>query len=502
MSSFSYRQASVKAILQHIWHSPTFTTWGSLSVNILRMLVLLPFTLNRLSTEENSIWLLFMSMLALGNLADLGFSPTFTRMIALALGGITSFQDLEKPQKSTLGGSPNWVLIEKIYGTYGVTNLLVTFLAVLVMATLGTWAVFTPISKLPNTTIYWQAWAVLCLTIGVIFFSKKNENIVMGMGKVALVNRWNIVFGVFSIALSVTVLALGGNILHLFLALFLSSLASATRNYYLVTNIAEKRFKQFRAYYLDRELFKIAFSPSWKIASAMFFSVGLNEYTNVLYAQFANTTALASYQFAFRIMAQLTEFSKAPFYSKIPEFTRLAGAGEQETLIYRSEKSMQLALLFFVMGVIGVGLFADVGLWFIQSKVQFIDLHLWALMAWVAFWERYQAMHSQLYMVQTLNAHFYKQIILAGCLNALFMFLFINHLGMWTFAVSLGLSNILIGNWYFVRMSLRILPYNKRTYLVKSLAVPFSVFVLGTIALLFFEHYKYALGAFLKIVFY
>jgi O-antigen/teichoic acid export membrane protein len=500
--SFSYRRASIKAIISHIWHSPTFTTWGSLSVNILRMAVLLPFTLNRLSTEENSIWLLFMSMLALGNLADLGFSPIFTRMIALALGGIQSFEDLEKPQKNTQGGSPNWQLIERIYGTFGVINLVLTALVVCLMATLGSWAVYKPIAKLPDTSIYWQAWAVLCLTIGVIFFSKKYENIAMGMGKVALVNRWNIVFGILSITLSVTVLAMGGNILHLFLALMISSTANALRNRYLVKTIESKKISTFRSYHLDKELFKVAFSPSWKVASAMFFSVGLNEYTNVLYAQFANTSSLASYQFAFRIMAQLTEFSKAPFYSKIPEFTRLAGAGEQETLIYRSEKSMQLALLFFVIGVMGVGFFADAGLWFIQSKVQFIDLHLWVLMGWVAFWERYQAMHSQLYMVQTLNAHFYKQIILAGCLNALFMFLFIDHLGMWTFAVSLGISNVLVGNWYFVRMSLRILPYNKLTYLIKSTAVPLLVFVVGTVALLFFEHYKQSLGAFLKILFY
>ena len=77
----------MKNIFKRIYHSPTLNTWGSFAAKALSLIIVLPLVLNRFTTAEISIWYLFMTIISMQMLADIGFSVTFIRVIAFAAGG-------------------------------------------------------------------------------------------------------------------------------------------------------------------------------------------------------------------------------------------------------------------------------------------------------------------------------------------------------------------------------------------------------------------------------
>ena len=476
---------TLKTTLLYIWNSPTFTTWGSLAVSSLRLAVLF-FIIKRLSSEEASVWFLFMNLLAIGNLADLGFSPTFTRMTAYVLGGVQEFSQFGQKKTTPIPHQPqlekkeiDWKVMEQLYGTIGSVNAILCVVAALILAIFGTLSLWKPISMLENQTVYWQAWAVLCISIAIIFNGKKYEAILNGLNYVALVNRWNIIFGLLSVAASLAVLVFQGNILHLLLASQVFAVVTLVRNRYLLLyTVFDKRFSSFKTFAFEKNIFEVAFSSAWRQGLSTFFAVGITECTGLMYAQISSTANLVSYQFAFRIVTQLAEFSKAPFYSKLPEFAKLRAANQLDSLTFRTEKSMQLSLLFFVIVGLGIGVSMPIALHVLQMKITFVEHRFWLAMLAVYFMERIIGMHAQQYMT-TNKIPYHKTIFLTGCINLAIIYFFINQLDSWVFPLAHGISNAAIHLWWLPKLSMATMTRPPLQYLWNSLALPLAILVVG-----------------------
>ncbi len=467
------------------WESPTFTTWGNWAVSVLRLAVLLPFILKQLSPAENAIWLLFMSLMALGNLADIGFTPTFVRMVAHVCGGVANFEDFgKKIAQPRQENSISWQFMEKLYGTIGTVNLVLSLSAATLLAIFGTFALQKPLATLSNAAVYWQAWAVLCVSVGCIFYAKKYEAILNGLGFVPLVNRWNILFGLFSIFASVLVLGFGGNILNLLLSSQAFALLTLFRNRYLLLyQVHQQKFAAFRAFSFEPALFRIAFGAAWRTGLVTFASAGVTEWTGLLYAQHITDYALlASYQLALRFITQLTEFSKAPFYSKLPEFAKLRAAGEIDTLTFRVEKSMQLSLLFFVLGVLGVGFLADWGLAFIGSKVKFVPLSLWLAMGVAFLAERIAALHAQQSATDNIIRFHYSSLF-TGAMQLVLLLTCINPMGVWVFPFAQFTAIALFHLWWLPKISIQTMTRPAGQFLYNSLALPLGILAIGVVFL-------------------
>ena len=78
-------------------------------------MLVLPLILSRFSTEEIVLWYLFNSIIILQLLADLGFSPTFSRVIAYSVAGASKLEDYRDGSAGQNGGAPNWGLIDRIW---------------------------------------------------------------------------------------------------------------------------------------------------------------------------------------------------------------------------------------------------------------------------------------------------------------------------------------------------------------------------------------------------
>ena len=100
-------------------------------------------------------------------------------------------------------------------------------------------------------------------------------------------------------------------------------------------------------------------------------SYGVIQSSGIIYAQVGNTADVASYLLAMRFMQILTQFSVAPFYSKIPMYSRLYGEGKKAELLHIAQRGMRLSHWSFVLGFAGTALLAEPLLRYIGSTVAF-----------------------------------------------------------------------------------------------------------------------------------
>ncbi len=374
-------------------------TCASFATRSLSLIVVLPLVLNSLSTAEIALWYLFSTVIGLQQLADVGFSPTFSRVIAYGMGGLNIFdiKDLRNFKKTPSLAEANWETIEKIYSTMRVIYLRLAFISFVLLATIGTWAMLRPISKIPEPSFGWTSWGVILFTSSFNLFGNTYNSYIQGLNQIALLRRWETLTSLGAIVTSLIVLLAGGGLLGLVIANQSWLIFNILRNYWLCSKIESGRFQHFTGQKIDPVVFEAVWPSAWRSGLGVFMSYGLVQLSGIIYAQFGTASGVASYLLALRLMQMISQFSQAPFYSKLPLLAKLRSEGNLEQQINVAKRGMAFSYWTYIAEFILLGLFGNSLLTLIGSNAEFVSPSLWGIMGLSMFAERYGAMHIQLY---------------------------------------------------------------------------------------------------------
>ncbi|MDX1547655.1 MAG: hypothetical protein R3247_11740 [Rhodothermales bacterium] len=465
--------------LRRAWNSPTLTTWGSYAVRSLELVLVTPLILTQLGTADIALWYLFVMILGLQLLADLGFGPTFTRVLAFAMGGTApdDLADLRRAERPAPSGTPDWQTAEQIWATMRVIYTRLTALAVLLLGTLGTWAVARPIAETADPGSAWMAWGVLLLGSTVALRGTAYGVYLQGVNRIALLRRWEALTGLGSVATSLAVLLLGGGLLGLVLAHQAWMGLTILRNRWLCRAIDGGRFRTFRDRTVHAAVFEAVWPSAWRSGVGIAMSYGLVKLSGVLFAQLGAPGAVATYLLALQLTEMLSRFSQAPFYSKLPLLARLRAEGRQTAQIDLARRGMQLSYWTFVLGFIGLGLFGAPLLDRIGSNVAFADPLLWTLLGLGLVVERYGAMHIQLYST-TNHIIWHVANGVTGTLYLLVSLLLFPVLGVYAFPVGLLAGYLGFYSWYSARHSYRTFGLRFWSFERRTLLHPLAVLLL------------------------
>lgn len=442
----------MKRFFTKLWHSPTFTTWGSFSVSFLGLLLVTPLVLTKFSVEVLAVWFLYATIIGFIQLADFGFSPTFVRLTAFTMAGATDLRDF-RDSKNKGSGKPNWKVMEKLYGNMGYIYIFTAIFVFFLASTFGTWILEKPISYTNNAEELYLAWYIIVAGLTLSFYGRKFQAILQGMNYIALVNRINIFFGLIGIGASFLVLILDGTILQLVMVQQFFSVLGAIRGWLILRNIEQKRFRKFKIFSFDKQVFEAAWSPAWRSAIGIAGSTGTTQATGLIYSQIGDSESLAIYLFALKLMMISSDISRAPFYSKTPIFAKLRSEGKIEELAVRTAIAMFKSLSVFLVITSLALILGPIFLEYIGSNVKFIDTPIWLLMMLVMFLERHHGMHAQIYST-TNHIPFYIPILVTSVINISLAVSLVSNIGIWAFPIAHGISNLLINNWWNVKISL------------------------------------------------
>jgi hypothetical protein len=449
-----FKKKSLNLFIKRIWNSPTITTWGSFAARILSIFLVLPLVLNRFSQADITIWYLFLTILGFQILADMGFSVTFIRVIAFAMGGATEFKYLRETRSDFQEKSPNWDAMDKIVGTmYYIYNYLTPIIFIL-LVTLGTLSLRKPISYSENSQFAWIAWVVLIIITTIVFRGAIYSNYLQGINKIALLRRWQAIFAFASTLSSFIVLWYGGNILALVIINQSWYLFNVIRNYYFCLHSGQGEFKHFTFTGKDKNIFEAVWQSAWRSGLGVLIYTGSIHASSLIYAQVGNLPNIASYLLALRILNNISLFSRAPFYSKIPFLSRLRAEGNLKKQISVAKTGMQLSHWIFVIIFCLVGIIATPLLNLIGSNAKFVSPFLWSLMGLAFLLERFGAMHIQLY---SITNHIIWHIAngISGIIYLSLSLFLLNYIDVYAFPIAMIVAQLGFYTWYSAKYSYR-----------------------------------------------
>lgn len=458
-----------------IWHSPTLTTWGSFLARGLSVVAVLPFVLTRLSTEEISLWYLFLTIMGLQLLIDMGFAATFTRAVAYAMGGAVSLSDFRDPlKKEDNTGRPNWETIEAIHGTMRTIYSRLALLWFGLLAALGTWAVARPVSLVEDGWHAWTAWGIIAAASAYRLYGNRYSAFLQGLNKVALHRRTEMLVWIFSIVISISALLAGGGLLGLVAAMQACIVLGVLVNRYLCGRTEERRVRRFRSKALDQKVFSDLWPSVWRSGLGILMSAGLVQGSGIFYAQVGATDEVASYLIALNLMRNINQFSQAPFYSKIPLLARLRSEGDLARQRGVASRGMSISFWVMALGIVLVGIFAGPVFELIRSNADFVSQRLWALMGIAFFAERYGAMHIQLYSI-TNHIVWHKANGVTGLIFVLASAAMFDRLGVYAFPLAMLAANIGFYAWYSARHSYAAFHLKFREFELRTSVIPLAL---------------------------
>jgi len=376
-------------LIARIWHSPTLMTWGNFSAKSLSLVVLLPLIVSKLDVSDVIVWYLFLSLITLQMLIDLGFTPTFTRIIAYGMGGLSS-KDLinirTRQPNNNKHLAPNWDTIIQVGATMKVIYKRLSALVFVLALSLGSLAVWKPISESTTPDLAWVAWLIVVFTTTITLYGNYYLAYLQGINEIARIQRWQMGFALASVATSSIVLFLGGDLLALTLSHQLWLIANVIFNRWLKNTVHHGKGRAISEVTKpSSHIWDVVWPAAWRSGIGILMSAGLIQLSGVIYAQLAETAKVASYLLGLQIIRAIVNFSAAPFYSKIPVFSQLYTQHSWQKLTAYAARGMSLSYWAFVLGFVSIGIMADWLLELVGSNVNFPSSLVWCLLGLAFF---------------------------------------------------------------------------------------------------------------------
>ncbi|MFC0181196.1 hypothetical protein ACFFJX_00850 [Pseudarcicella hirudinis] len=312
-------------------------------------------------------------------------------------------------------------------------------------------------------------------------------NFLEGLFKIALVRRVDTFTSLGGILTSIFVLLFAPTLINLIIVNQFWVLIVMLRDWHLCRTTENKLYQKVSVNVpFNKEMFNKIWSPAWRSGLSGFMSVGLTNLTGVVYAQFGNTSSIASYLLALRIINQIRDISMAPFYSKLPVLAMLRVKNDTETLIKVIKRGMFLSHMIFVTGFLAVGISSDYLLGLIHSDVQFVSKDLWLLIGIAFFIHRFGGMHIQVYLsTNHVISHIADGV--SGGIYIITSLLLSSYVGVYAIPIGMIAGYLGFYAWYSALFSYKSLGGISFWQFEKKVSIPFimilAIFSILTLAL-------------------
>jgi O-antigen/teichoic acid export membrane protein len=387
-------------MIKKLWNSATIMTWMRLVTDSSRLIIVTPLLLHSFNEVELAAWYMFASLNIVGLIISQRLGLTFSRMISFAMGGASQLGPISnviERNRTIKAVGVNWNLLANAYVTFKSLQLMVTLAASLIAILLGYYGLGSLTKGYAGAVEIWQAFSIFLVTQSISFAFERYAITLNGMGYVALVQRWNAIFNVLSVAAGAIALISDLGIVYVALAMQSVTLFTVVRNFLILRYVnggaAKTLAKDGR---FTKEILDSAWPPLWKGFIGQISIMGLIQLSGIIYAQFADAASVASYLFALRILKIMESFTDAPLQSQQPRMSRMVAKGETEKLRGIFYQRMPLSIILFITGAVAVAILGEWILNQLGASINFLDVNVWMLLVLMTALRKIQQLHLAL----------------------------------------------------------------------------------------------------------
>lgn len=284
--------------------------------------VVLPIVLVRFEDSQTLVWLQIEVFIGLLFIADAGITPTFTRMVAAAVGGS---REVRQEDRRTVRLDSPTTLFFGVEGALKRFNMFAVIFGSATLLAVAGLSLVRPVNELVDPRDGWLAFAGLCVATPFMIGANRYIALLQGLGSLWRVNMWRAAANcAASVSLFVATLVADSVALLIWaslswrIVLWAVLRVSATRQ-------SRLRFGPPIAIPKDqlRQLLAFAWGPSWRSAVGLTTGYTTIQGAGIVFAQLAVAPEAASVLLALRIFEGIKLFAGAPFLSQIPRMSTL-----------------------------------------------------------------------------------------------------------------------------------------------------------------------------------
>jgi len=450
-------------------------TWGNLLAKSSSLILLLPLILTNFSSVDIVVWYVYSTIISLQMLIDFGFTPTITRIISYAYGGL-SIREIEKLtitdiKSETIEKRPNYSSIYICYLTSKYAYLLLAVIALCFSAVIGTWLVSDSLSSSTTPNDAWLGWWLVLIVSAVTLYGNTYVSFLQGLNKVALVQRVQMFMSIMSIISATLTLLMGQSILVVVSAFYAWNLVGVIANKMLTSKYINKSDNNKANFDFFR---KIIWSNAWRSGVGVMLSLGLVQFSALIVTKIASPAVAATYMLSLQLVRAASSFSQAPFYAKLPKLAQLYAQSSIDTLVTIAKKGILFSLLTFILITIFIGTFGSYFLEMIGANAAFPEKYFWFILSFAFLIERLGASYLQLYSL-TGDIIWHIANGVTGILVIIFIFILYNYMNIYAFPLSMLIGYIVFYTPYVIIKSVKVFGQigTKEIYFL------FSIFLLG-----------------------
>ncbi len=412
-------------------------------------ILILPFILFYLPSDEVGLWFTFLSIAMLANLVDFGISPSILRNTSYIWSGA---KELKKEGISDVieKGEPNLILLNQVINASKLIYLLLSLIALTVIASIGTLYIYeiTNNSSIKNIEYTWftfcagiflniafNFWTPLLKGIGQIKQSQKALVISKSLFVIFSVVLLNLDFGLLGVAISYT---LSGYVLRFF------------SKFYFLQYLNGINFKPRINFFgiLEKDLFDKIWFNSWRLGIVSLGAFAILQSNTLVCSYFFGLEFTASYGLAIQIFAVTAVLANTPYQTYLPRFNQVLSFKDfikAKQIIIRCTK---LNWLIFILLSIFIILFLPQITTNLMKSDLLLSSYMLIFMSIYLFLENNHSMFSGFIAAEN-KIPFMKSAIFSG-LGVIFLTLILIYntdIGIWSLLIAPAFIQLIYNNW-------------------------------------------------------
>lgn len=410
-------------------------------------LLVLPFILVYLDSEEVGLWFVFMTLLALTMLVDFGFQPTIARNFALAYSGVYELREYGVSESTRSG--PNYKLIAKVLKSARIIYMIISVAVFTLLVFIGTLYVESIVAK--SITLDFKdiefIWYGFALTVSLNIYFLWISPFLIGSDNVhknyiyIIINKAS--FTILTIIFLIYDYGFSGVVYSLFISVIISRLAAIF--------LYKSEILPLRRYRLQVGDVRLLLKTMWPTASRMglvtLSSFLVTRYNLLLVSFFFGLKVAAVYGLTLQVLMTLVKVAQLLFQINLPELVKARVDKNKKRLGDIYLKASSYYFFIFLLGVIVVSIFGDFMLGLMGSDTLLLEPTLFFLLALIFMLE---GNHSNAALVITTGNKipFTTSAVVSGLMVALFStFAVYSGLDLIFLLLSQGLVQLAYNNW-------------------------------------------------------
>lgn len=436
----------VKVMTIQISKSDVIWSYLGYILKVSSNLILLPVILRHLTSEELGCWYVFLSIGALVQLMDLGFTPTIMRNISYAFSGATCLKKEGIFSRQKLTQKPNYELIYKLKYLSKKLYMYISIVAFLLLMTIGSCYLFFITEQLESGKIF-AAWSIYVVAIFVNCYYSYWIPVLSGIGKIKESQQAIVISQLGYIFVGYAGLAILDGISALAVAFLISGIVQRWfSKHYFMKNTIEHKVKMSQEEY--QELFQVIWHTARKMGLVSVGAFLILQANTLICSTYFDLKTTAQYGLTLQVITVISVFSATMFRSYLPSINEARITNDQEKLKRHLALTTIVGWSTFLLCAILLILFGDAVLGSIGSKTSLLPQNMLILMVIYLFLE-FNHSNFATFIVTNNEVPFVKASIYSGIAILILSLIFINFTGrsLWCLLISQAVVQLTYNNW-------------------------------------------------------